>query len=156
MEEQDFSRSLCGRSAVGLSGVNWSFTGWNEKTLCVQVVAESRFLHRASFLDFLSSRAVTWHDTRRSEPTLWSKTYLQFVESSLRHGGMPTHRPSRRFFMRTKSLAVCDETLHKTSVLVECRGSGSCLSKANLKICGSRCARAVQLPFQFLNMVCLW
>ena len=61
-----------------------------------------------------------------------------------------------RHFKRTQSLAVCDEMLHKTSVLVECGGSGGCISIADLNICGSRCARATQLPFQFLNKVCLW
>ena len=58
-------------------------------------------------------------------------------------------------FKRTQSLAVRDEMLHTTSVLVECRGSDGCFSRANLNICGSRCARATQLPSQFLNKVCL-
>ena len=29
-------------------------------------------------------------------------------------------------------------------------------SRTNLNICGSRCARAMQLPFQLFNVVCLW
>ena len=38
-----------------------------------------------------------------------------------------------RVSKRTQSIAVCDETLHKTSVLVECRGSGSCFFESKFE-----------------------
>ena len=101
------------------------------------------------------------HDRIRIRSVFWGQCFDKVILSSAEDGTVggcaivlfsmrnPSGFRGAQVFKRRQSFAMCNGDIERiVEVLVECRGSGSCFSRANLKNCGARVSRALQLSFQ--------